>query len=232
SNRTRNPVNPVDVLEDVLNECLLTSTVINQGYPYDRTRNAIERWKDDNTEADAIIIEYGTNDALNLGGYSGDPVTLEEFKNNLTKIVIEHILTGKRVILELSPLQQPTFTLPSPGLQSQNYIIRQYYKIVRDVADRFGIEVLDTDRMTQFMTNRFILDNGVSAYSNLAPKVAGWIGQSVAGTFLTAEPIEAEAGSRFIYQHMAAAARGIFAGSIPTSRANGKAILLYPEQTC
>lgn len=83
-------------------------TVVNHGYPGDRTVEGLARWAPD-LDADVAILMYGTNDALNYGGHPEGTVPLELYRANLEKLIVRQASGGTRIIvIAPPPVADPT----------------------------------------------------------------------------------------------------------------------------
>lgn len=82
-------------------------TVLNHGFPGDRTTEGLSRWEKAESGKLAIIM-YGTNDCWNFGGYASGRLSIEKFKKSLREIVERRQKAGAQVILMTPPpLQEP-----------------------------------------------------------------------------------------------------------------------------
>ncbi|MDF2434316.1 MAG: acyl-CoA thioesterase [Mucilaginibacter sp.] len=112
----------------------INANVINRGFPGDRTTEGIARWKD-STIADVVIVEYGTNDCFNFGGYSTGVLTIPAFTDSLSKIVKRRLNQGAWVIINSPPDLNPVDTA-----------INKYKTAIVKVAATFNLQVFDVQK--------------------------------------------------------------------------------------
>jgi len=112
----------------------INANVINRGYPGDRTTEGILRWQD-STVADVCIIEYGTNDAFNFGGYASGKLTVEAFSDSLNKIVVRRLSQNAWVIITLPPSMNPA-----------DKAIDNYWQVINVIADKYGLPVFNVEK--------------------------------------------------------------------------------------
>jgi lysophospholipase L1-like esterase len=112
----------------------INANVINRGFPGDRTTEGISRWKD-STVADVVIIEYGTNDCFNFGGYSTGILSIPAFTDSLTEIVKRRLDQGAWVIINSPPDLNPVDTT-----------INKYRTAIGKVATTFNLTVFDVQK--------------------------------------------------------------------------------------
>ena len=116
---------------------LLDVTVINRGFPGDRTSEGLKRWKDQAEKPDLTVLMYGSNDWRNFGGYKDGPLPVATYKENLTALVKRRQEQGSQVIV-LSP--PPTRIPLGGGLDA-------YVEASREVATQVGVPWLNTGLM-------------------------------------------------------------------------------------
>lgn len=123
-----------EILRQTLLAKGINADVINRGFPGDRTTEGLIRWRD-STFADVCIIEYGTNDAFNFGGYPSGKLTVEAFSDSLNKIVLRRIEQKAWVII----------TLP-PDVYPPDNAIENYRQAILGIADKYGLLVFDVEK--------------------------------------------------------------------------------------
>lgn len=77
-------------------------SVINHGFPGDRTVEGIARWAPV-AGTDVAILMYGTNDCLNYGGHPEGPVTLDAYRDNLDTLAKRQAAIGAHLIIVAPP---------------------------------------------------------------------------------------------------------------------------------
>ena len=112
----------------------INANVINRSFPGDRTIEGLTRWRD-STVADVCILEYGTNDAFNFGGYPSGSLTIPAFTDSLSKIVKRRLEQGAWVII----------TSP-PDLNPPNLILDNYKAAILAVAKNYDLRVFDVEK--------------------------------------------------------------------------------------
>ncbi len=111
-------------------------TVINEGYPGDRSAEGITRWSGAPKPALTVIM-YGTNDAMNFGQHASGSVSLAQFELNLAALVDRARRRGGRVIL---------LTPPPIGSPPADATVEPYRAAVRRLASEMGLTLIDTGR--------------------------------------------------------------------------------------
>ena len=111
-------------------------TVVNHGYPGDRTTEGLARWKNA-APAALTLIMFGTNDCWNFGGYPSGKLNPVEFRNALKELVERRQQNGSQVIL-----------LTPPPIYDSSYDrgLLPYRVAVKDVARETGSIVEDTGK--------------------------------------------------------------------------------------
>jgi lysophospholipase L1-like esterase len=117
---------------NALNNAQFTLSI--RGYPGDRTTDALARWKD-STQTDICIIEYGTNDAYNFGGYASGSVSVATFGVQFRQLVKRRVDQGAWVIVCLPPY-----------LESGDKTITAYRDTAKVVAAAFSTPVFDVEQ--------------------------------------------------------------------------------------
>jgi len=112
----------------------INANVINRGFPGDRTIEGLTRWRD-STVADVCIVEYGTNDAFNFGGYPSGPLTIPAFTDSLSKIVKRRLEQGAWVIIA-----SPT------DLNPPNPMFNNYKAAILAVAQNYDLRIFDVEK--------------------------------------------------------------------------------------
>jgi lysophospholipase L1-like esterase len=112
----------------------LNVNVINRGFPGDRTTEGLSRWQD-STVADICILEYGTNDAFNFGGYATGTIPIPTFTNNLTQLVTRRLNQGAWVIITSPPDVDPVDTT-----------LNAYKVAIKAVALKYDLPVFDVEK--------------------------------------------------------------------------------------
>lgn len=120
-------------LAQVLKKNNYNVNVVNRGFPGDRTTEGLFRWKD-STKADIVILEYGTNDDYNFGGYSSGKLSIEEFTGNLDTLVKRRLDQGAYVIIS-SP----------PDLSPADNTLLPYKTAIANVAKLYHVPVFDIE---------------------------------------------------------------------------------------
>lgn len=120
-----------EALGKELKEC---ATVINDGYPGDRSVDGLVRWQDAKP-ANVSLLMYGSNDALNNGHASSGILSTDTFRSVMELMIERRQKTGATVML-LSP--------PPIGDAHAQARIEPYRKIVKEMASERGLIFLDT----------------------------------------------------------------------------------------
>jgi lysophospholipase L1-like esterase len=117
----------------VLKKNNYNTCIVNRGFPGDRTTEGLSRWQD-STKADAVILEYGTNDAYNFGGYASGKLSVEQFTDNLDSLVKRRLDQGAYVIISSPPDVVP----------SDNTLL-PYKAAILSVARLYDLPVFDIE---------------------------------------------------------------------------------------
>lgn len=115
--------------------------VKNEGFPGDRTTEALSRWPD-RQEAAITVIMFGTNDALNFGQKPSGPLTPTQFRDNLLKLVTRAKASGSKVVL---------LTPPALGFDGDAKL-PPFREVTCQVARDTGSRCLDTVAMLRDVT--------------------------------------------------------------------------------
>ncbi|WP_172418085.1 GDSL-type esterase/lipase family protein [Deinococcus indicus] len=147
-----------------------TTTVVNRGFPGDRTTEGLTRWANA-TGGDITILMYGTNDAKNYGGYPSGTVPIPVYQQQLSQLIDRRIAQGQQVIV----------LAPPPVLnQGNNRLIRAYGEAARIVADRYGVPFIDTLSLLRGLPDDEIWTDNVHlskyAYNQIAWNIAMHLG--------------------------------------------------------
>lgn len=117
-----------EVLQAALGRC---AVVENRGFPGDQSVDGLMRWKP--KPSSFVIIQYGTNDALDYGGH-GKRVNLASFHSALVLIARQYQNLGSSVIF-ISP--------PPVADLIKNASLRPYRNEVRKVATELQVGYID-----------------------------------------------------------------------------------------
>lgn len=76
-------------------------TVLNHGFPGDRTTEGLARWPA-TPQAKVVVLMYGTNDCMNYGGYSS-ALSVVDYSTNLQTLVQRRRANKARIIIVAPP---------------------------------------------------------------------------------------------------------------------------------
>ena len=159
---------PIDVkLAEALSFSGITASVINRGYPGDRTIEGVSRWVAASA-TDVSFVEYGHNDAMNYGGYVTGPVSMDAYRTNLTAIIKRELDKGAAVVVVGSTPVADT---------KANLKIRAYAQAAKQIADGFGLPFVDWAEIIETVNDKWT-DN-----VHLSPTAYAEIGWQLAGLF-------------------------------------------------
>lgn len=119
------------------------SALYHRGFPGDTTIEGLTRWATAGA-TDLAMIEYGTNDAINAGGYPHGPVSLVAYEQNLELIITRRILAGVAVVVIGAPPIADSFA---------NQKLGPYRDVARRVAERYGCPFIDLFQLLRSVTN-------------------------------------------------------------------------------
>lgn len=170
ASQTRSPYPFPEKLQEALGFCgfAVAPTVINRGYPGDSTIEGITRWASASA-TDVAFVMYGHNDAKNYGGYGHGPLTIADFRRNLSIIIEREIVKGAAVIV-LGP--------PPVYNDADNELIRTYVAAARELAEQYALPFVDTEELISTVTVKW------SDQTHLAPAAYNEIGWMLAALFL------------------------------------------------
>jgi lysophospholipase L1-like esterase len=143
-----------------------TVTVDNRAKNGRSTRTFIEqgRWQsvfDNLHEGDYVLIQFGHNDEVpSKGSYT----TPEDFVNNLEKFVNES-RNKKAVPVLITPVARRKFD--SSGKIEETHA--QYTQLVKDVAKKLDVPLIDLDKESQEMLQKLGPDDSKYLYNYLQP---------------------------------------------------------------
>ncbi|MES2593152.1 MAG: GDSL-type esterase/lipase family protein [Bacteroidota bacterium] len=118
----------------------LNISVLNHGYPGDRTTEGLTRWSVPTNGV--LMLEYAPNDANNYGGYPSGPVPIETFIANLRLMATRAINNGVAVGFVIAPLTQTP---------EENRTIKLYDEALIKVAIELNAPLFDTRKNTDWM---------------------------------------------------------------------------------
>jgi lysophospholipase L1-like esterase len=101
--------------------------VVNRGYSADKAKDGLIRWKD-SIQADVVILEYGTNEALR--SYS-----IETFKTELSEMIERHINQGSYVIVCMPPFMNNSRPSTIPFREAVKELSAKYHAGLFDVQN-------------------------------------------------------------------------------------------------
>lgn len=133
-------------------------TIVNHGFPGDRTREGLKRWSQSG-RGDIYFLMYGTNDAGNFGHLPGGPLSVAEYAHTLQSIAARRLKQGAKVAVLLPP---PAM---DPGFDAN---LEPYRRVAREVAHRLDLPVLDTASALHSVSERWVDGIHLSARSNQA----------------------------------------------------------------
>jgi len=107
--------------------------IINRGFPGDRLRDGIARWKNE-PAGDLNFILFGGNDALNNGHKPDGIIPVEVFTRELTAYLRSARFKDRQIIL----LNEPPFT------GDLNSRVEPYRGASRRIAHDLGLKTVDT----------------------------------------------------------------------------------------
>jgi lysophospholipase L1-like esterase len=137
-------------------------TIINHGFPGDRTSEGLRRWEHPG-RGDVYFIMYGGNDAGNFGHLPGGPLSVAQYAQNLQAIAARRLKEGAKVAL----------LLPVPAMDSRfDAVLEPYRDATREVARRLALPVLDTPSVLRSVPERWVDGLHLSAQSNRAIAIA------------------------------------------------------------
>lgn len=159
-----------EMMGTILTQAGFSPTIINHGYPGDRTIDSIGRWyksgragtpainQDTTTDVnlvnellvpktvyDAVIISLSHNDSQNYGLKSSGIVNIPNFKQNLIQMVLANLNAGSWVQLGMMPLP----LIYSGGNGSVHAQINNYRAAIKEVANEFGLDIIDFQQILQ-----------------------------------------------------------------------------------
>lgn len=117
-----------EALQTALGRCAI---VENRGFPGDQSVDGLMRWKP--KQSSFVIIQYGTNDALDYGGH-GKRIDLASFHSALVSMARQYQSLGSGVIF-LSP--------PPVADSNRNARLQPYRNEVRKVATELKVGYID-----------------------------------------------------------------------------------------
>ncbi len=124
------------------------ATVINHGFPGDRSVDGLVRWQ--NADAGRLnIIMYGSNDALNNGHAPTGKVNTATFKSVLKLLVERRKIQNNEVLILLPP--------PIKSAHA-NSLIEQYRSTARNFAQQNKVHFLDTVAVLKNLPNPWTTD--------------------------------------------------------------------------
>lgn len=109
-------------------------TVLNRGYPGDRSTDGWQRWAKASPAAVAVLM-YGTNDYGNYGGYPTGPVRIDVFRTTLDRLVKRRKAQGASIILMTPP------PIENPHDREK---LTPFVEAVGQVAQSNNVTMLDT----------------------------------------------------------------------------------------
>lgn len=133
--------------------------VLNHGFPGDRTTEGLTRWKAVPGVHVAILL-FGTNDALNFGGYPDGPVSAGTYAVQLRRLVDRFQGAGAQVILIVPP------PLGDAALDRQ---LDPYRAVVTRMARSRSLPIVALTRAETHWTDGVHLDP--ASYALLADKL-------------------------------------------------------------
>lgn len=137
----------VSPIPERLNELLKHKIQIeNRGFPGDRTIDGLERWRHV-TNVALVFIMYGTNDAMNFGGRPGGILTLDDYVNNLKKLINRRRSDGAKVVL---------MTAPPIGVPEWDVRVSPYRAEAKRVAAELDTPILDTSEVLSSISDKWV----------------------------------------------------------------------------
>lgn len=133
-------------------------TVLNRGYPGDRTSDGLKRWKNAPV-AQVTFLMYGTNDFGNFARHPDGPRTAAEFSLHLEKLISLKQKRGARVILMAPP------PLANPASDKK---LEPYRAAVSEIAARDNLTFIDTSIPLKAISNKWTDGLHLSVQSNRA----------------------------------------------------------------
>ncbi|MBA9067413.1 lysophospholipase L1-like esterase [Methylobacterium sp. RAS18] len=133
----------------------LNITVVNQGYPGDRTFELINRWKsyDAANKPDLVLMMIGTNDALAPKNIAISPAFIKNFVRYHRQNIERLRENGTAVILMASP--------PSPTLTG-NAQLHLYREAVTRLAREYNLPLVDAaEQLRQLGTSPWVAADDV-----------------------------------------------------------------------
>lgn len=148
------------LLETKLTEALSFSgipvSVVNRGFPGDRTTEGLTRWASASA-TDVALIEYGHNDAMNYGGYPSGTVSMADYRKNLSTIIQREIGKGAAVVVVGStPVADP----------AANLKIRSYAVAAREIATIFNVPFVDWAEIIETVDSKWTDNVHLATHAN------------------------------------------------------------------
>lgn len=145
-------------------------TVVNQGFPGDRTTEILNRWAAGES-GDVEIIWADTNDAKNFGAYASGPVTPAQSAINLRQLIERAISRGAQpLVLGGAPIDN--------GFNSAE--IYAIAEAQRQVCERLSVPYVDVSALLTSHTTAKVWTDTVhltpSAYALIAAKLGAYFG--------------------------------------------------------
>lgn len=145
-------------------------TVVNRGFPGDRTNDGLERWKSA-AAPDLAIIAYGVNNWGNYGGYADGITTVDIYRRELYALIERRQRQGAQVlVLAPVPVEAGPNGLPLAPLSD-------YVGASREVAAQAGAAWLNPAAALATVAQPYTDTIHLSPAANLA--IAGFVRQSI-----------------------------------------------------
>ena len=150
--RSRSPY--PETLGSLVSAC---ASVVNHGFPGDRSVDGLVRWQD-STPSDVAILMYGTNDALNFGQSPTGRVNLETFRAVLSLLVTRRRNQGaKSIIMAPPPIKNSV----------SDKLLAPFRASAQQVAVREGVKFIDTTALLTGVVEPWTDGVHLSALANL-----------------------------------------------------------------
>ncbi|MBV7534043.1 GDSL-type esterase/lipase family protein [Chitinophaga sp. sic0106] len=143
-------------LQNTLQYAGINATVINRGYPGDRTIEGLTRW-DTCSPVDAVIIEYCHNDAMNYASYPSGVVPIDQYKVNLSAIVERRLKQHSWVLLTLPP------DIDDSTGQAK---INLYKTAIVEVANKYNLDIVNSQQIIGWMSTQWVDGLHLNALAN------------------------------------------------------------------
>lgn len=130
-----------------------------------RTFISENRWQpvvDSLKEGDYVFIQFGHNDEAK--SYADRYTTPEDYKKNLIKFVDES-RDKKAIPVLITPVSRRKFDTSGNAVETHEV----YSKIVREVADKYKVSLIDLDQMSNELFQKFGEKNSELLFMQLAP---------------------------------------------------------------